>query len=136
VFTCPTRRALRAVASQGTPAYMYHFTYKGDWIDQALLGDYHASELFFVWPNEWPPIVHAYTARDRTMSDTFTKYWANVAWYAQPNGKNDTAPGIPWPAFEWGMKKNIVMDVPARVEENQASAVCEFWDQIKAMEDA
>jgi carboxylesterase type B len=43
VFTCSTRRGLRAANGNGQSTYMYHYTYKGDWIDQLILGDYHAS---------------------------------------------------------------------------------------------
>ena len=36
----------------GNKSFLYQFVYKNHWIDGALLGTYHASELYFVWGNQ------------------------------------------------------------------------------------
>lgn len=54
-FSCGTRRTARAIASQGVPVYLYQFTHKLSFLmglEYDLLGDYHTSEMYFVWRNE------------------------------------------------------------------------------------
>jgi carboxylesterase type B len=55
-FTCGARRTARALASQGVPTFTYQFSHKLSFLaglEYDLLGDYHTSELFFVWANEY-----------------------------------------------------------------------------------
>ena len=73
-FVCSARRALLAMSSHGTPTWMYHFTYKGDWIEYPILGDYHSAELEFVWDNAFPPIVHIFTKDDKKLAQSFGNY--------------------------------------------------------------
>lgn len=52
-FTCATRRALRAMDRHGWVTFMYFFDYPLDnWVDWRLLGNYHTSELSFVFDNQ------------------------------------------------------------------------------------
>jgi len=129
VFRCSGRRALTALANAFTPVYMYHFTYAGDWVDSVALGDYHASELPYVWANEWPPILHTFTHRDHEISDSFGLYWGNHCWFGNPNG-NGTGLLPTWPRYSSITKLNIVLDVPVRVEELLGEGQCGFWDQV------
>lgn len=50
-FTCPARRVAAAIAAQPTakPVYLYEFEYLPNWIDVDVLGDYHTTELEFVF---------------------------------------------------------------------------------------
>jgi carboxylesterase type B len=67
-------------------------------------------ELFFVWANEFPPILHQYSKRDRQMVDVFGTYWNNVAWFGNPNGNNSTGSYPQWPKFDGATRRNIVLD--------------------------
>jgi para-nitrobenzyl esterase len=124
-FVCASRRVARALDQQGVPAFVYHFTYKGDWVEDPFLGVYHSSELEFVWGNQWPPLVHHFSKRDRAMSDTFQAFWGALARFGDPNG-NATQPV--WPRFAAPAEQNIVLDVPVAVEASYGGALCDFWD--------
>ena len=52
-FVCSSSRALRALTEQGSPTYLYQFTYVADWIESPKMGVYHSAELEFVWDNQW-----------------------------------------------------------------------------------
>jgi len=128
-FVCSGRRALRAMRASNTPAYLYHFTYQGDWIDSAILGRYHSAELEYVWANPWPPLVHMFSERDHKMSATFGTFWSNLAIYRDPNGVNSPYPK--WPVYDFGgTRTNMVMDVPAALEQDLAGDRCDFWDKV------
>ena len=80
-FACASRRAARAVHKhgeaksnpvqgvimtqmEGAQVWLYQFNYSAHWVDNKLMGDYHASELPFVWGNQWPPVVHHFDEKD------------------------------------------------------------------------
>lgn len=86
MFVCPSRRALRAMHAANASVWMYHWDYKGDWIEDIVLGDYHSGELEFVFDNQWPPIIHMFSANDYAMANTIDTYWANMVHYQSPNG--------------------------------------------------
>jgi hypothetical protein len=56
----------------------YHFEYAMDFIEYPLVGDYHASELVFVFDNQWPAIVHDFSAKDKQMAAWFGTYVSDV----------------------------------------------------------
>jgi len=127
-FVCPGRRIMRATTGTGVAnSRMYHFTYKGDWIEDPFIGDYHSAELEFVWDNEWPPIIHIFSERDKFMADAFGTYWTNFAYSLDPNG-NSTTKFVNWPQWDASQKQNVAMDVPPRVETDLAGKVCDWWD--------
>jgi carboxylesterase type B len=110
-------------------------TLQGDWIDQKILGTYHASELPFVFGNAWPALVHAFSVKDQTLSNSFQYYWTNFAKTLNPNGgvttsMNGTAE-LFWPQFS-GQLQNLVLDVPASVQIRLYQSQCDFWDQYPA----
>jgi para-nitrobenzyl esterase len=76
VFTCSTRRAAREFARHtDEPVYMYQFNYMTRWVDFKLLGCYHTSEVYFVFDNSWPPIVHPFSRDDKTVASNIQNYW-------------------------------------------------------------
>eukprot|EP00698_Gefionella_okellyi_P003847 TRINITY_DN1356_c0_g1_i2.p1 TRINITY_DN1356_c0_g1~~TRINITY_DN1356_c0_g1_i2.p1 ORF type:complete len:530 (+),score=81.31 TRINITY_DN1356_c0_g1_i2:28-1617(+) len=112
-FVCSSRRALRAMDAQGAPTWMYHFTYKGDWVEDPWLGDYHSAELEFVWDNPWPPIVHRFSDNDTAMAASFGQYWTNLAKFLDPSG--DLQGQVAWPPFTPVNNEYMQMDVPTAV---------------------
>jgi len=126
-FTCANRRAARALSASG-PVYLYQFTYLGDWIEDPLLGDYHSSELEFVWDNAFPPIIHAFSARDTTMANTFGTYWTNFAKSHNPN--TPAKPPLTWPQYEKSSDLNMVLKETPVIQSGLVSDLCDFWDTL------
>jgi len=126
-FVCADRRVLREVAKQGMPAYQYRFVYPGDWVDMASQGDYHASELAFVFGNAWPPLVHIFSNNDAAVAASFGTYWTNFAKGHDPNG-NGTQPN--WPLFSDGTGTEYYqkIDDPPATDSNLLATMCDFWD--------
>lgn len=128
-FVCATQRALAAIGSHGVFTANYEFVYEA-WIDDKILGDYHSSELEFVWDNAWPPIVHAFDDDDKAMAASFGTYWTNFAKFMDPNGNG--ASGQPnWPTWNDTTYHTMVLDVPPYVESDYKAEKCKFWNAQK-----
>ena len=139
IFACGTRRVLRALSAHGVATYQYFFQYKldgllGD-VLYSLLGDYHASELPFVFNHAWPPVVSSWSHTDQEMAATFNAYWKNFAYHGDPNGP----PGarsprdgnvVPWPRYNRTTDLTMLLDVPAEVQANLLEGKCDFWDTM------
>jgi len=127
-FACPARRYASAWNKNGVPAYLYHFTFVA-WIDQWLLGDYHSSELEFVYANPWPPIVHRFDEDDITMAKTFGGYWSNLAYTTNPN-VGPTSGLLDWPSFNPNAEAIMDMTVPTAIDTQYLDNICDFWDTV------
>ena len=95
-FSCSARRAAASISDWGVPVWTYVFNYEQDFLESGLLGglclpmccvccrltpcagDYHMSELFFVFGNQW---LHTFSENDLKMSAIMQKYWTNFATY-------------------------------------------------------
>eukprot|EP00055_Hartaetosiga_balthica_P006490 m.20346 g.20346 ORF g.20346 m.20346 type:complete len:548 (-) comp5243_c0_seq1:28-1671(-) len=131
-FVCPTRQALLALTKYNVSGYSYQFNmHLGNWIDYDILGNYHTSELSFVFDNQWPPLVHDFDEKEKRMADTFTLYWTNLAKFGDPNhnlGKDQAV----WPRFTSGNEYYVNMDVPVTVSEDLVKDRCLAWESISA----
>jgi para-nitrobenzyl esterase len=134
-FACPTRDIALAYSKYDVPFWMYHFAYKGDWIEDPFLGDYHSSELEFVFDNAFPPLIHAFSERDDAMAETFGYYWTNLAKTLNPNGSaNSTRTQPLWPTFDPTLQQNVRLADPVSIERDYTEARCEFWDTVEKFE--
>lgn len=136
IFACPTRRALRAIAAQGENVWMYRWDYRGDWIEDPLLGDYHTAELEFVWANSWPPLIHLFSENDVKMAETIDTYWANFINTHDPNGNSSSSSRSSeeyWPSWNEQQKQNIVLAVPTELEQEYRADKCDFWDSVDSI---
>jgi hypothetical protein len=125
------------LAAASIPTYLYEFSYALHWLEDDLLhdlGNYHTSELDFVFGNSWPEFLHGknFTAEDRFISNTFQGYWANFVVSGNPN-VGPSSPPISWPPFTAGKgpsgEVNLQMELPLRlVEENYAEPCDSVWD--------
>lgn len=129
-FACASRRAATAISAHGAPAWLYQFNYSAHWKDNQLMGDYHSSEMYFVWGNEWPALVHHFNAKDWQMSDTFGKFWSQLARNGTVNTVGPGQPGF-WPPHDTKTMLHAAMDVPFRIGEKLFKKYCDFWDQQK-----
>jgi para-nitrobenzyl esterase len=133
-FSCGTRRTARALAEKGVPVYLYQFSHKLSFeagLEYDLLGDYHVSELYFVWDNQWPPILHDFDANDVTISDAITAYWTNFAATANPN-QGPASVGVQWPGYDPVGDLNIQLQVPVNVTQHLLQRLCDMWDGVEA----
>uniref|UniRef100_A0A6B2L1Q6 Carboxylic ester hydrolase n=2 Tax=Arcella intermedia TaxID=1963864 RepID=A0A6B2L1Q6_9EUKA len=131
-FGCSARRIAAAFSKFGgaSPAYLYHFTFDPDWIDYKILGQYHSSEIEFVFNNPWPPLVHEFDANCKTMAAAMGKYWDNLARFKNPNG--DGSSGLPkWSVYDPSTEPIVRLDVPVVPENDYLGGVCDFWDKIQ-----
>eukprot|EP00164_Ancoracysta_twista_P004684 GFYU01006332.1.p1 GENE.GFYU01006332.1~~GFYU01006332.1.p1 ORF type:complete len:472 (+),score=152.04 GFYU01006332.1:138-1418(+) len=131
-FRCGTRRFAREMHKHGIQTYLYQFSYEMHWIDTKLLGNYHTSELDFVFDNSWPPIVHSFNSDDKKMASYFGAYWSNMARYGSPNapgGANGVDGLINWPLFDDG-DLSMELRVPLTTTEHLSMDVCDFWDSM------
>ena len=97
----PARFAASAFAAQGSPAYLYRFSYVQTAMRERMqAGAPHGGEIAFVFgtlgtggfgPTPPPP-----TAQDQSVSRMTQSYWVNFARTGDPNGT-----GLPaWPRFD------------------------------------
>jgi len=117
-FACSARRVARALSDiQHVPAYLYHFTFNPGWIDIDILGQYHSSEIEFVFDNPWPPIVHEFSANGRKLADAIGIYWDNLGRYGTPNGNLSLPNGLPlWTVYDSMDQPIIRLDIPIRMD--------------------
>jgi len=149
MFVCSSRRAVRAMTQHNASAWLYHWWYKGDWIEDLFLGDYHTAELEFVWNNAWPPFIHMFSDNDAKMADTVDTYWTNLIHYHNPNGPematsgdhrthSSSKPNSPflrgqlyWPRWDASSMNDMILALPTSVEDDYYGKQCDFWDTLK-----
>lgn len=133
-FTCGTRRAARAYA-QHADVYLYQLDYNLTYVGGALyqlLGDFHTAELGFVFQNEWPLGITAFTPADLALSAAVQRMWATLAATGSPNAGG--AGGTPWPVYSAATDTNLVLHAPpltTRAALQQAR--CDVWDEVAAI---
>jgi para-nitrobenzyl esterase len=104
----------RLEASTGrSSVYYYHFTHQPPFpvgSVKAGWGASHYAELWYMFdhlgqePWRW-------SAADRRLADTMSRYWVNFARTGNPNG-----PGLPhWPEFRSTDSRVLILDEPVRV---------------------
>jgi para-nitrobenzyl esterase len=138
-FTCEARRLVNAL-SKYQDTYLYIFTFESpNWPDEWILGDYHSSELEFVFNNPWPPLIHYFDTDDQIMANTFGSYWTTFAATKNPNGYNNNngknnklnSQGfMNWAKYNSSVKAYMEMNVPTQTQYN-LDYNCEFWDTVK-----
>ena len=129
-FACPARRTARAWAENiDEHAFVYHWSYlPANWIEYTALGDFHASELFFVYHNALP--LNFWSAKDNRMSEVVQQYWLS---YASDASAHPTPRGaVAWPTYNATRKLNLRLDLPTTVEYDYRGDVCDtIWDRVK-----
>merc|ERR1712146_366879 len=92
-------------------AFLYHWSYEPDnWIEYTALGDFHASEIPFVYHNALP--LNFWDSKDDKMSKQVQQYWLSYA------ASTDGIPRGPlaWPAYNESTLLNIRLDLPSTVD--------------------
>ena len=102
------------------------------WIDGLLLGgNYHASELSFVFANQWPPILHDFTSADREMSDFIVSRWSALAASLRgPNPPGTNASGY-WPRWSEQLEEHLRLQLPVETSTHLRADICDsLWDTL------
>ena len=126
LFICPARRLSIALAKNNGSVWSYQFDYQGDWIDSKLLGDYHSSELEFVFDNAWPPILHSFSKRDQQMANVIGLYWSSMVKFHNPNAQ----PLLKWPTFNESFQYSLILNTTLNVRAQYNEHHCTMWDSI------
>jgi para-nitrobenzyl esterase len=135
-FSCGTRRSIRAAATQDVPTYLYSFQHKLSWLFglvEDLFGDFHSSELPFVFDNQWPLIIGAFNEADKTVAEAFGTFWTNMARGGSPNAANDGQPN--WPQYNATDDISMTFAAPLYVETGYVDGLCDFWDHAECILD-
>lgn len=116
----------------GIPTFLYQFSYHLSFFlgaEYALLGNYHTSELYFVWGNQWPPLVHEFTADDWEMTNDIQGYWTNFMRSRNPNiGTSNVT--VQWPHYDAGSDLNMQLELPLGTTYGLLDGLCDMWDQV------
>ncbi|GMI15813.1 hypothetical protein TrLO_g2725 [Triparma laevis f. longispina] len=131
MFTCSTRRAVREASEAGGDVFMYQFNYMNKWLDFKVMGDYHTSELYFVFDNPWPPIVHHFSKDDKKVVSDVQSFWGNFAKNGDPNGENAPIEWSPWTAEG---EEYLELNLPSVGKAKLAVDPCDYHDKILGYE--
>lgn len=119
----PARFAARAFAANGSPVFLYRFSYVQTAMRERFReGTPHGGEIAFVFgtlgtPMFGPPPPPP-TAEDQAVSRTAQSYWVNFARAGDPNGA-----GLPtWPRYD--PSKDLIFDFHS---DGSAGAVPDPW---------
>jgi para-nitrobenzyl esterase len=106
VWAEPARFTARAITENGSPAYIYLFSYVSPSMLQRMrYGAAHASEIPYVFDNLRAPNGASVDATDQQVAKLLNTYWANFAKTGNPNGN-----GLPhWPKFN--ERKNELLEI-------------------------
>eukprot|EP00756_Hemistasia_phaeocysticola_P019253 Hpha_TRINITY_DN15648_c1_g10::TRINITY_DN15648_c1_g10_i1::g.99729::m.99729 len=149
LFACAGRRFLRALNSAGrkSSVYMYHFEYQMKGLLAFVAGDYHGSELSFVFDNAW--LAHTWptgtwSKKDKKLAIEMGSYWASFARNSntpspmdnidckQKNifGKSEciTFPRYTETESRTGNASYMVWDEELHTGSNLFQEQCDFWD--------
>jgi len=125
-FLCASRRVASTFVANHVPVYLYQFTYNQDFIWKTPLGDFHASELFFVFDDF--EALH-FTQTDIAMSKSFQDYWTNHAKFGNPSPGFNVSQPI-WPQWNPDNETNVVLNVPVSLNTHLEKDHCDFWNTI------
>jgi len=130
-FGCDGRRICMAYYQAKVPVYFYQFTYDPPgWIDIDILGEYHSSEIEFVYDNPWPPVVHEFNSDGQAVADMMGYYWANMAESMNPNQVPQKNGYLVWPTFNPAEEPLLRIDYPSEIEIFYFTEICTFWDTV------
>jgi para-nitrobenzyl esterase len=126
-FTCPTRKAARALAeAQSEPVFRYFYTHAAAYGPIALLGAFHASELAYVF-DAFAVEGYVPTPADTALSNHIQDYWGAFAATGDPGMGRDA---MAWPSYRTEEEASLILDEPLSTRDAVEAAHCDFWDRL------
>ncbi|TWU03404.1 Para-nitrobenzyl esterase [Neorhodopirellula pilleata] len=119
-FVQPSRQFARAMDSQGSEVWMYHFT-KPVW---GWMGAAHAAEIGYVFGKLESP-----SPEDAKLSDAFMDYWVQFAKTGNPNVEGVSH----WPAYMTATDEHQVMNATIQTESELRRDACDLLDDIRGV---
>jgi para-nitrobenzyl esterase len=124
VFTCPTRRAAKAMRTKQSHVYRYVFAHVTDKARAKGMGASHGSEVPFVFGT----LDSSATDGERKLARTMLGYWAHFAQFGDPNGGGAPA----WPAYDAASDAYLELDAPIAAKRGMHTAGCDVLDGVAA----
>jgi para-nitrobenzyl esterase len=131
---CEARRVARALHHDGAPVYLYSFEYTVDAVSPGR--SIHGLDVNFVFGTNFAaPSNHVLTARDLSLFDTISTFWARFAETGDPNPR-----GVPvqWPPYRPGpydppvepsrSDRHFVFGERLGVSSHVRDSLCNFWE--------
>ena len=134
VFTCPTRRLVRAVSQGQSQVYLYRFTHVPPLGRLLRIGAYHSAELEFLFGTlrvlrRLPP-----SPDELALSEAMMDYWASFARTGDPNfnanGRGEGRDRPRWPAYSVDEDAHLELGVPLARGEALRRPYCDFFDEL------
>jgi para-nitrobenzyl esterase len=123
VFTCPARRAARALRRQQPHVYRYLFTHVTEQNRAKGAGATHGAEIPFVFGT-----CSATSKDELALADHMTEYWARFARTGDPNGGSGPA----WPAYDAASDSYLELEWPITAHTGLRTAACDVLDSLAA----
>jgi carboxylesterase type B len=158
-FQCPNRRMARIWSQHGQPTYLYTFSYDLGPVDRYVHGgDFHASELPFVFGTYLWALKLIGVPAPKKISEDIQSRWTSFVKYGSPNnninsnnsrnGSQNTNSNVYWPRFDENSSfsgtggQYMSLKLPNSVKSLRADNVypdnefpsalkCDFWDKQK-----
>lgn len=125
MFTCPARRAARAIAEQqDAPVYRYWYTHGFRLGVLAALSAGHAMELPFVF-GTFAAFAYVPLPSERELSDVMQASWATFAATGRPEAVSAT-----WPPVAGGASPLQVLGTARMAIDGVRDDKCDLWDQL------
>lgn len=152
LFACAGRSLLQRLNTHGreSAVYEYHFEYDMKGLLHLFAGDYHTSELSFIFDNKW--IAHTFpigtwSAKDQKLAHQMGSYWGSFArGIGNKKGPLDTvkctaktilgkSTCIEWPTYtetvgKTGNSSHMVFDSDLKIVSGLYEQQCDLWDRI------
>jgi para-nitrobenzyl esterase len=149
VFMCSNRALASQWASQGLDAFMYVFAFDLGIVDDVVgLGDFHSSEVPFVFRSANSSKILRSARAVQRMTDIISCQWSSFAYSGNPNGLDTPAPNCndvhghveKWPKFDDADRHFYsLQEVPKAVpikpgnmyphDEFPSDERCDVWDK-------
>ena len=123
VFTCPARRAARALRGHQPHVYRYLFTHVTEQNRDKGAGATHGAEIPFVFGTRTDPPIS-----EDALAAAMMGYWTRFARTGDPDGGGAPA----WPAYDPATDSYLELDTTISARSGLRAAACDLLDTLAA----
>jgi len=132
-FTCEARKNAKSIQSHGANVFVYQFTADVHDIYQDAYGVSHASEIPYVFGNQWGSVFQ--TIKTKAEQAALTKlvqyYWFNFVRTGEPTAQPLPAGVSDWPLWSPEKMQSLNVSLSPNVVLGLFNETCNFWDEIE-----